>query len=143
MHIKTFPRIQEYYWQDVATPNAPVASLNRIINSSFLNARWTHWELHSFICLLMKKNKTTPICTGHLFLEITHRQFRKLTQQSPLSFTGLVYSCIWQVIGELFLSHTSYIRVVSFVLSRCKSSGFVILYNTQQLAGTGHRHRGT
>lgn len=44
-----------------------------------------------FICLLMKK-RPMPICTVHLFPVITHRQFRKLTQQSPLSFTEPLHS---------------------------------------------------
>lgn len=83
----------EYYRQDVAGTKC-----------SSCQPEWYERKLSEspvdsfrarFICLLMKK-RPMPICTVHLFPEITHRQFRKLTQRSPLSFTEPVYSCIWR-----------------------------------------------
>lgn len=55
-----------------------------------------------------------PICTVHLFPEMAHRQFRKLTQRYPLSFTELVCSCSWQANWELRLCLTTH-RVDSYV----------------------------
>lgn len=69
--------------------NVLVASLNYIINASFRKARWTHWELASYACWWKKDQCPSVRCICSL-------KSLKLRQRSPLSFTELVYSCIWQ-----------------------------------------------
>lgn len=114
----------DYYREDVSGPL--VASLNDIINASLLKSSVDTLKAR-FICLLMKK-RLMPICTVHLFPEITHRQFKKLTQRSQLSFTELVYAHIWQanrdVVKELSSSNnfSMTLRVVLFVPSGSRFS---------------------
>lgn len=108
-HLKLFntgsKTMPGYYRQDVAGPKCSSCQLEWY-HKCKLSKSPVDTLRARLICLLMKK-RPMPICTVHLFPEIIHRQFRKLTQRSPLSFTELVYSYIWQADPELSWSHNS------------------------------------